>query len=796
MATLVLTALGTAIGGPIGGAIGAALGRQADAVLFRPAAREGPRLSDLRVQLSQYGTQIPKIFGVMRIAGTVIWASDLIEHRARQGGGKGRAATLDYSYTTSLAIALSSRPILGVRRIWADGNILRGAAGEFKERTLFRIYRGDADQAADPLIASAVGIANASAFRGIAYVVLEDLELANFGNRIPSLTFEIEADQGVISSLAVARTLLDDQNSASDDSFVLAPNDLIHPIDRGNTDSSDDPLQEGKNTAEEGEDSAPTSGLAMLGYAAAGRRVRDALDPLIVVDKLRMVTRTDGVHLARSDQLGAAQDLILAQHSAPMRPSGQSHEPVPIPPAASANFLVTDHITERRRVPLSSLPRVIMLRHYEPERDYQLGQQRVPVAQGGMREQHIDLPAVVTANQARAQAHRLAIDVSDGREMLSLTSDFSALSLSVGGLVRGVGLEGSWRLAQRKITGSEVVLDLVSHRPLALTLEDTAAGTAVLAPDYEAGAGRVVVFDLPPLGEVARSTARRLIVGAGEGPGWRGADLWLSSGAEQESIALGILRPARALGRLEETLGGGDSLVFDEANSALVRLSNNHMTLVSAEDSALAARDNLAVIDDEIIQFGRAEMIAPALWRLSRLIRGQQIGRGARHESGNPTPHPVGSDFTLLDDSAHATIPDMADALTARPTATIEWAVRGSFMLQKIQIPSTRAAIRPLSPVHGAVQHHADGSATLRWIRRSRLGWLWRDRIDTPFGESTLLFRVAVPLASGGESLIETSVSTLTLSIELRARMSRGASVAVRQVGDFDTSQALLIAVD
>ena len=66
MATLVLTAVGTALGGPIGGAIGAALGGAVDARIFRPAARAGPRLAELAVQTSSYGTQIPSCSGRAR----------------------------------------------------------------------------------------------------------------------------------------------------------------------------------------------------------------------------------------------------------------------------------------------------------------------------------------------------------------------------------------------------------------------------------------------------------------------------------------------------------------------------------------------------------------------------------------------------------------------------------------------------------------------------------------------------------------------------------------------------------
>lgn len=87
MATLVLSVVGGIVGGPVGAAIGAALGQQVDAAVFKPKGREGPRLADLKVQASTYGQQIPQLFGTMRVAGSVIWATDLIERRNKRGGG-------------------------------------------------------------------------------------------------------------------------------------------------------------------------------------------------------------------------------------------------------------------------------------------------------------------------------------------------------------------------------------------------------------------------------------------------------------------------------------------------------------------------------------------------------------------------------------------------------------------------------------------------------------------------------------------------------------------------------------
>lgn len=192
-----LNAVGTALGGPIGGAIGGLIGQGIDRSLFGPGPRRGPRLNDLSVQTSSYGTQIPRVYGSMRVAGTIVWATELREASELVGD------TVVYTYSVSLAVALSSRPARDVGRIWADGKLLRGAAGDFKVRTDFRFYQGDEDQAADPLIASIEGIDSAPAYRGLALAVFENLQLSEFGGRIPALTFELIGDDGEASLGAI-----------------------------------------------------------------------------------------------------------------------------------------------------------------------------------------------------------------------------------------------------------------------------------------------------------------------------------------------------------------------------------------------------------------------------------------------------------------------------------------------------------------------------------------------------------------------------------------------------------------
>lgn len=253
MATLVLSAVGQAVAGPIGSAIGAMAGQAIDAKLFAPEGRRGPRLDDLRVQTSSYGTPIAKVWGRMRVAGTVVWADELTERRRRAGGGKGQPKSTTYTYSASFAVALSGRPVRAVGRIWADGKLLRGGAGDLKTRVTVRLHGGGEDQPTDPLIAAREG--RAPAHRGVALLVFEDLELADFGNRIPSITVEMDAD-GAVDPHLVAGEL---------GGFAAAP-----------------------------------SGVALAGYAVAGGRVGD------IVDEVRALT---GAPLREADgalALGAA----------------------------------------------------------------------------------------------------------------------------------------------------------------------------------------------------------------------------------------------------------------------------------------------------------------------------------------------------------------------------------------------------------------------------------------------------------------------------------------------------------
>ena len=214
MATIALSAAGMALGGSIGGSVlglsmatigraaGAAIGRRIDQQLLGSGSQsvETGRIDRFRVTGAAEGAYIQQVYGRMRVAGQVIWASQFLESSSTSGGGKGSSPaprTSSYSYTVSLAVALCEGEISRVGRIWADGTEISPDALNM------RLYVGSDDQQPDPKIAAIEGAGNTPAYRGTAYVVLEDLALGQFGNRIPQLTFEVmRAGQGATTDMA------------------------------------------------------------------------------------------------------------------------------------------------------------------------------------------------------------------------------------------------------------------------------------------------------------------------------------------------------------------------------------------------------------------------------------------------------------------------------------------------------------------------------------------------------------------------------------------------------------------
>jgi hypothetical protein len=472
MATLVLTAVGSAIGGPIGGAIGGAIGRQIDAEIFAPPAQQGSRLKELAVQTSSYGSQIPAIFGAMRVAGTVIWSTDLIEERTKSGGGKGRPATVNYSYRVSLAVALSSRPIARVGRIWADGNLIRGAQGDFKIDAQMRVHLGHDNQQPDPLLASAEAQGQCPAYRGLAYVVFEDLPLAEFGNRIPSFTFEIFERAG-----------------------PLALSALLTLVSNG--------------------DISTQSALEIGGFAVAGGSVREAVAPILETCPLELVNCDS--HLVVRD-IGVPQDFVPSIDIA-VEENGRALEKA-------------KHVL----APAANIPAHVSLRYYDAERDYQAGIQQSGSDASGRGDMRLELPAVLSAGAAKAIVEAKDSDVRYARHFWSGAAAASGRSYQPGDHFRTADNRKWQISEVEVGLGTTQIKAKALSKLIAIGASGSTAGRHVPSVDQPIGQTRILALELPlvPGGDPNKPVLA--VFAAGTEAGWKRAALSLSTGDQWSDI--------------------------------------------------------------------------------------------------------------------------------------------------------------------------------------------------------------------------------------------------------------------
>lgn len=207
--------VGAAIGGAVGGAIDPPKGPNI----------VGPRLSDLSYQTASYGVAIPRTYGSIATQGNVFWLENnrIKETASKKGaggkGGGGGGSITSYTYSATFAVGLCQGPIAGIRRIWIAGSLFYDAGSDDLESIVasnnraqnFRVYTGSETQQPDARMQATLGVANTPAYRGLAYIVFDDLPLAGYGNSLMGAQVKVE----IIHTVATENKYLGEYRSAA-----------------------------------------------------------------------------------------------------------------------------------------------------------------------------------------------------------------------------------------------------------------------------------------------------------------------------------------------------------------------------------------------------------------------------------------------------------------------------------------------------------------------------------------------------------------------------------------------------
>lgn len=723
MATLVLSVVGRVLGGPIGAILGATLGGVVDRdVLLRPKGVAGPRLAALHVQTSNYGTPLQQVFGTMRVGGCVIWSTDLIESRATSGGGKGQPSSASYSYSASFAVALSGRPIVGVGRIWADGNRLRGSAGDFKTATGFRLHRGDEDQAVDPLIAAAEGPGLAPAHRGIAYAVFESFQLAEYGNRIPSLTFEVIGDPAPVAVGAIAEAL---------GGGMVDGADATQPLG---------------------------------GFAAYGDSVASVLDTL---------ARAGGAWFAPDGAIvrmraGDTPTLEIAAGEA--RVAGG--------PGSKHGRAITALETVPRQVTLSHYDPA---REYQvglqvarrPGAGRREDAVELPAA--------IDAGTAKTlagAILSRGEAARERRTVALGWDAVAVAPGACVTIAGVAGRwrVRGWSLE-HMVLSLECVRLASGTLPIAATPGRVLAAPDVATGATVLVAfeslPFDDGVLVAPRVTLVAAGDRPGWRRAALLYSLDDGARWTAFGSTAAPGTigRLATVSSGVSAGASA--------GVAPSAIFDRAHAFDIDLLHPGMTLESADAGAIDAGANLALVGDELLQFATAAQIGPARWRVSGLSRGR---RGTEAMIGRQA---IGDRFAVLaaDSALSLDLPLAALGGTVRILAAGTGDAAGPVAAS---VPLRGRSVVPPCPVQLVCREIGTGDAEIIWARRSRNGWRWLDAVDAPLGEEREAYRIVLERPDGTARTLLTDVPRLIVPRADRASGALLRVVQIGALGESD----------
>ena len=741
MASVVLTVVGTVIGGPIGGVIGGLIGRQVDRAIFGggTASRtiEGGRLKDLTVQTSAYGEPISRVYGTMRLPGNVVWSSGLKETRTEKtegGGGKGggqKVTTVTYSYSSSFAVVLSGREISDVGQIWADGKLLRNSAGDLAAGGELRIYKGTDFQDADPMIEALEGQNNVNAFRNLAYVVFEGLELGEYANRIPNLTFEVIAD--VSGDIALSDIISDICQLSGVPSY----------------DASDLNQRVG-------------------GYMIPGpMKSRSAIEELSQIYHFDVVEQEESLIFRRLDRTSDVS-ILPDEFVLSSKKSGSS-----------------DKVTLTRRQDME-LPREIGLSFIDPARDYQTGHQRARrlnvtsdiVRQGAY-------PLVISADTAKS-ASEIQLDLAwVGREAAQFTLPHKFDDLVPGDIVT---LTMAGELEDYLLQEIEIGVQGVSCQAVKFSkslLERDSLADSGIAPVQQVeplAESQFFALDMPTItGENITSPVLFWSVAAGAGK-WSGAGLFISRDNDQTYSQIDFSASDVVSGVMQNVLGDGPTAYWDEGNEILVRLDSNDYSLSGETREAVLNGANVAWLGGEIIQFQQASLEGDGSYRLTGLLRGR---RGTERKASG---HGAAEVFVLL---TQGTV-NGAGLIFSDIGQTRQFKVVTSGGTVEDAIPVNHkysaAILKPFSPVHGRGVRDNSGNLTLTWVRRSRVGGDWIDNADVPLGE--IYEKYDIEILSGGTVIrtLTTDVPELVYSASLQiddfGSLQASLEVRISQISD------------
>lgn len=742
MASVALGVAGTVALGPVGGAIGAIVGGLLDNHLIFPAifgedAEAQPDIPELELQTASEGGDVNRCFGPeCRVAGTVIWQGEgetITVRSGRSGKGGGGGGTTERPVErqwlqASFAVLVCEGTIAGIDKIWFDGTLVHDASNNIVTSEIFT----GTQTSPSSTIEGEEGVGNVPAYVGLSYVVFQNIDLTEYGNRVPNVELQVRAHPFGYRAADMIGDLIDETELGSDDWDVS-----------GVADTADEDVH---------------------GFAVSG--------PTTVAKILEMVLRRFSLGARESN--GRLE--FFSHGTEPTMPVAQMH----LGAREGEGPAGDDELIEFAELDPRDFPSEVDVQYIDAQKDLQPGSQREQLPHVPHINVHsIDMPFTMTAGHARGIARRSLYRKHSERHTVKFDLPPSYAALEEGDIAR-ITYEGQ----DYHVRVTRILRAALSHR---LECEGMVQATATegVEPDAppwldiglvegEAPGGMdpqevqvppelvLEVLDIPGLTAQDTGHQPRVLFGvAAENPSdtFTGASVWNKhpqtpnyGGAVGVPVASTM---GTALTVLDEPVNVD---MWDRVNTVEVELVNGE--LESRDPDEVLRAQNWAILGDEIIAFKTATLIGTGSagelqYRLSGLLRGRRDTRLAVDD------HAVGERFVLLEDGV-ITHREHAITNVGTPREYRAEHDNGGNPTTPVGITLRANNILPFGPQLTGQEDTIISGAIYEWKRRTRIlrsVFLHGAPLDEQVEEYEIDF-----FNAGNDALIETQRTTNTFA--------------------------------
>lgn len=666
-------------------------------------SREGARLGNTNLVTSTEGSPIPRVLGKWRISGELIWSSRFIERVTKttessggKGGPKQTSETTEYTYYANFAIALcEGSDTMDIGKIWVDGSRVKPSKIDF------RFYQGTETQMPDPLIESVEGAGKVPAFRGICYIVFENLPITPYGNRIPQVAVEViergtlnlstalkhfksdlSMDTTAIPDISVQGVLVADITSNAAVIHNICDTFLLDPVEE--------------------------NGTIVVRPRSLSPNVTIYLDEMVSQDGETYVrTRKYDTDLPDRTTVGFTD-----------------------PRRAYQDASVDGHMVTGLSRNVDTFSTIV-------------------ASDTGYCRELADIMTQESWIARDGLEFAVALDRHDVRPMATFDIE-----------LRGVPY--TFRVQDITI-GDQIDVTAIGFNPRIYATSVYPDSDELVYAPIDSAPIATVFADMPLKAEDAPNRwSPRLVSYATPWP--IGANVFRADGSGGYAFNTQVTAPSVTMTTTTD-LQSGKVWVWDDECTVTVALDNPVDLLSGASDlSVLNGANRLAIMTPsgqyEILQFTNATLNGDGTYTLSRLLRGQL---GTEAYMGDPTP--AGAFAFLVDEGRQGYLEGSSELIgieSTYRTGPIGVDLDDPFY-SDTTISHTGVALRPFAPVHLKTTKLPSGNFRFDWTRRTRIGGDNWAQDDVPLNEETERYGVRV-IGGSGYTVFDTTTLTYTVA--------------------------------